>query len=53
VDDEFGAVHMTPDPDATLLAFLQSTYQAAANLAIWDRAARECTPGAPGIPRLT
>jgi hypothetical protein len=31
----------SPDPDATLLAFLQSTYEAAANCAHWDRAALE------------
>lgn len=30
-----------PDPDATLLEFLQSTYEAAANCAHWDRAALE------------
>jgi uncharacterized protein DUF5996 len=29
------------DPDAALLAFLQSTYDAAANCAHWDRAALE------------
>jgi hypothetical protein len=29
------------DPDAALLEFLQSTYEAAANLAKWDRAALE------------
>jgi hypothetical protein len=29
------------DPDAALLAFLQSTYEAAAELAHWDRAALE------------
>ena len=29
------------DPDATLLAFLQSTYEAAAVRAGWDRAALE------------
>jgi hypothetical protein len=29
------------DPDATLLRFLQATYEAAANLAGWDRAALE------------
>jgi hypothetical protein len=32
------------DPDAALLAFLQSTYEAAANCAHWDRAALEATP---------
>ncbi|MGA2852357.1 MAG: DUF5996 family protein [Terracidiphilus sp.] len=30
-----------PDPDAALLAFLQSTYEAAANCAHWDRTALE------------
>ena len=33
------------DPDAALLEFLQSTYEAAANLAQWDRAALDCMPG--------
>jgi hypothetical protein len=32
-------VRRTPDPEATLLDFLQSAYEAAANLAQWDRAA--------------
>ncbi len=31
----------SPDPDACLLEFLQSTYEAAAGLAGWDRAALE------------
>jgi len=31
----------SPDPDEALLAFLQSTYDAAANCAYWDRAALE------------
>jgi hypothetical protein len=31
----------SPDPDATLLAFLQSTYEAAADCANWDRVALE------------
>jgi hypothetical protein len=30
-----------PDPDATLMEFLQSTYDAGANLAKWDRASLE------------
>ena len=34
-----------------LLAFLQSTYAAAADLGGWDRAALECGIGAPGVPR--
>jgi hypothetical protein len=34
------------DPDSALLAFLQSTYEAAANCAKWDRAALEVAPKA-------
>jgi hypothetical protein len=34
-------VRTAPDPDAALLEFLQSTYEAAANLAGWDRKALE------------
>ncbi len=34
-----------------LLAFLQSTYEAAANAAKWNRDALECAPGKPGIVR--
>jgi len=34
-----------PDPDAALLAFLESTYEAAANCAHWDRAALEVASG--------
>ncbi len=45
------AVRNAPVPDAALLAFLQSTYEAAADLANWDRAALECEPGRPGRPR--
>ena len=37
----YDAVRTAADPDATLLDFLQSTYEAAANLAGWDRAALE------------
>ncbi len=33
-----------PDPDAALLDFLQSTYEAAADLGRWDRAALERSP---------
>ena len=39
-----------PIPDAALLAFLQSTYEAAADAGGWDRAALECPLGAPGRP---
>src|SRR5579862_4058936 len=34
----YEAVRTAPDPDAALLAFLQSTYEAAADRAGWDRA---------------
>ena len=34
----YEAVRIAPDPDAALLAFLQSTYDAAADLGRWDRA---------------
>lgn len=37
----YEAVRTAADPDATLLAFLQSTYEAAATLAHWDREALE------------
>ena len=42
----YEAVRTARDPDAALLAFLQSTYEAAADLADWDRAAleREASP---------
>ena len=35
------------DPDATLLAFLQTTYEAAADLGGWDRAALDYSPVRP------
>jgi hypothetical protein len=47
----YDAVRAAPDPDAALLAFLQSTYDAAANAGRWDRAALECEPGREAIPR--
>jgi hypothetical protein len=37
----YGAVRTAADPDSVLLSFLQSTYEAAAELASWDRAALE------------
>jgi hypothetical protein len=37
----YEAVRTAPDPDDLLLAFLQATYDAAADLAHWDRAALE------------
>jgi hypothetical protein len=37
----YEAVRTAEDPDEALLAFLESTYEAAANLAAWDRPALE------------
>jgi hypothetical protein len=37
----YDAVRQSASPDATLLDFLQSTYEAAANLGKWDRASLE------------
>src|SRR4051794_33864339 len=45
----YDAVRTSPDPDGALLEFLQSTYEAAANAATWDREALECAPGRPGV----
>lgn len=47
----YDAVRTAADPDAALFAFLEATYAAAADAAAWDRAALECAPGRPGIPR--
>ena len=47
----YEAVRASPDPTAALLAFLASTYEAAADAAGWDRAALECGLGEPGRPR--
>ena len=47
----YEAVRTAPDPDAALLAFLQSAYEAAADGADWDRTALECEEGAIGRPR--
>ncbi|MCC6801252.1 MAG: hypothetical protein IT319_00095 [Anaerolineae bacterium] len=37
----YEAVRRSPTPEADVLAFLQSTYEAGASLAVWDRAALE------------
>jgi len=37
----YEAVRRAPDPDAALLEFAQSTYEAAANLGKWERAVLE------------
>jgi hypothetical protein len=47
----YDAVRTAAEPDQALLDFLQSTYEAAANAANWDRDALECAPGQPGVVR--
>ena len=46
-----GGARPPPIPTRPLLAFLHSTYEAAADLGRWDRAALECEPGRPRVPR--
>jgi len=48
----YDAVRNSPDPEGELMEFLQSTYEAAAKLGHWDRAALECALGEAGRPRL-
>ena len=48
----YDAVRTARAPDAALFEFLQSTYEAAANNAKWDRSALECAPGEPRVPRV-
>ncbi len=43
----YDAVQRAADPDATLMDFLVSTYDAAADLGDWDRDLLECTQGQP------
>jgi Family of unknown function (DUF5996) len=47
----YDAVRTADDPDQALLDFLQSSYEAAAISAKWDRDALECAPGRPGVVR--
>ena len=47
----YDAVRTAADPDRALLEFLQSTYDAAADTAKWDRAALECPLGQPRVVR--
>jgi hypothetical protein len=47
----YEAVRNAADPEAALMAFLTSSYEAAASLGKWDRAALECPLGEPGVPR--
>jgi hypothetical protein len=41
----YESVRSSPDPEGALLEFLESTYEAAATLAKWDRAKLERPPG--------
>jgi hypothetical protein len=41
----YDQIRGAPSPESELLEFLQSTYEAGANLAQWDRAALERSPG--------
>jgi hypothetical protein len=49
----YDEVRRAQSPDAVLLEFLQSSYEAAANLGRWDRSALERTapPWGAGKPR--
>jgi len=47
----YDAVRMAADPRRTLMSFLQTTYDAAADLGRWDRKALECSLGAAGVVR--
>ncbi|MGO4831822.1 DUF5996 family protein [Rhizobiaceae sp. 2RAB30] len=47
----YDAVREAANPEQALMEFLQSTYEAAADLGGWDRAALECAIGTPGRPR--
>ncbi|MEJ1969580.1 MAG: DUF5996 family protein [Rhizomicrobium sp.] len=47
----YDAVRAAADPDAMLLAFLETSYAAAADAGRWDRAALECALGVPRRPR--
>ncbi len=47
----YEAVRSAPDPEQALLAFLQSTYDAAADAAGWDRGSLDCPIGQPAALR--
>jgi hypothetical protein len=47
----YEAVRTAAAPEQALLEFLQTTYEAAANAAKWDRDALECALGQPGVVR--
>jgi hypothetical protein len=47
----YDVVRESTDPEGSLMEFLTSTYEAAADAAKWDRAELECAPGVPGRVR--
>lgn len=47
----YDAVRSSEAPDQALMAFLISTYEAAADAGGWPRSELECAFGAPGVPR--
>lgn len=47
----YDAIRQSHDPDDVLMTFLQSTYEAAADLGGWRRAELECEIGTPRRPR--
>ncbi len=47
----YDVVRRAPDPEAALMAFLESTYRAAADLGGWDAGSLECITGEPRRPR--
>lgn len=47
----YDAVRNASDPEAVLLGFLESTYDAEARLAKWDRASLDCPRGRIAVPR--
>jgi hypothetical protein len=47
----YESVRNAADPERAVLDFLQSSYEAAADAAKWDRAELECDLGKPGVPR--
>jgi hypothetical protein len=48
----YDAVRSAADPDAALMAFLEGTYEAAAETADWNRKALERPQGRPGVPTI-
>lgn len=48
----YDVISTAPDPERVLLQFLQSTYEAAADLGDWSRHELECAPGQIAVPRI-